>query len=444
MPNSGASGSSANDGTTNPSANSSGTGSPPTSTQQHSLCDSCTSAPGGQTSDFDSPPCPTEPHPITDEQKLAFGVAEIVAATSKPFELSMQWGRAPTEGIARLTAESETTIEGTIELGTFSYVSAKEGYSCADGVSAPVTVTFSTRDGAIAAQTHGELGRGRNYATWSVGSSVDLSEVTGTLDLQLDPTRIAQGSLGLSISGMPSGLRGQLTIGVTYYDSEEQLAEAPTLHARHQPVGEDVRGLPEGVFPVDGCWIDSFPIDAQSPHPWLGGESPASMFALARSAFGASSSFDAQWGDGSKTRVTIDMGEPPSGTVCMVDYHPEQVRLDFAGAGRIRSDDGRIDAPLSQATLYSTPLMPEIQSMAFVTETPRQPAAGFEQASGIDGFDAAGNATLRSFISVARDTDPIYDSVGNVSVMGIDSSLVACLVWPVTGPINSHCDPVVP
>lgn len=421
------------------------------------VCPTCREYGGGQTGDFGAIICASNPVelPLTDEIQRMYRLAEVRKAVAVSFKQPLQWGKFkpvddPLElhtSAARFEPQHDTAIEASIALDAFKYFTGDCG---GEGVAAPLTVTFSTKDGALAAQTHGTLGLrlsslGPEGFTPDVSAmtTASLSDVHGSLDVPIDTSRIHEGELRFNFEVFPDGVRGSLHVLVRYYDDEKAYANA------HSPTdtvfGVTELTIAEARFPADACDPESIPTDADAPQPWFGGESPAAAIARAEAPL-RPSSFDALWLDGTPTRVTLDVGDPPSGNLCMT-LNGNRPIFGFATKARVRSDDSRVDMALPKAQALMLNSSGEVQEINFGAGTPAPVLArDFATASGIDGVVAGAHRMLEGGIEINQDWDGAMSaSQGYLEVHDPETSeLVDCLVWPrpAGGKLDGSCRPV--
>lgn len=187
------------------------------------LCPSCRAQAGGQTSDFGGvrQECDWQTLELTAEDIARYEVDGVRTLLEAGFEQPLYWSEiavdedfaAPTEAV------DESVIEAAFVVDAFGRF---EGTGCGEKVSAPITMMFSTQDGKLQAELRGELSRTPNQPSWLLFLTGDLAEVTGTLELPIDDTRIHDGKLIAQLYADDLEVRGTVLGRVSYYESEEQ------------------------------------------------------------------------------------------------------------------------------------------------------------------------------------------------------------------------------
>lgn len=400
------------------------------------ICPGCRPTVGGQTSDFGGVVnwCygSYREVPASPELESAFDVAEIVAATSAPLEVAIAWGAGR---YSRPEVAAETTLDATITLEPFTYVESSMPSPCFDNVYARATVALSTRDGMVIATAQGTLERRLDEIYWHLNATVDLSEVQGTLDIPIDPSRIHSGQLEIEITGTPDGVRGSVRATVLDFETEQayQAWIGPT--SRVHPAAAVVLS---GWFPIDDCGADSwFPVDATEKHAAFGGKSPIEMFHAAEDAFGDPFEAEALWRDGSPTNVSVDLGEPPSGTLC-IGAPNDYVTLQYKGSSSIVSSDGRIDTLISDLSISSIGTSGELKSVMLYELVPNMPSDDFADTAGIRGLDFTGRDTVGSELLIQKTFDDSDVSRIRLTVHDVNANEeIECLGWP--APIDADC-----
>jgi hypothetical protein len=439
-----------------------GSVSPPGASDEQ-VCPTCRQSAGGQTGDFDaSLACalPEEERPITDEIRRTYRLDEVAHAAQVSFTQPLQWGKSHPAldrggtGAVMLHTSTEqfepqdaTTIDVTIALEPFRYLVSPCGGA---RVEAPIKMTFSTKDGALAAETRGTLElSGSEIMPAGVEPSVQaggvasLSDVTGTLDIPIDTSRIQEGEVRFAFAVLPGGVRGGLYVELRDFDDEAAYEAYHTQTDSFSENGVHVRTLIEGQFPIDGCDSESFPIDADTPQALLGGQSAASVVARSQASMGAAS-MPAQWLDGTTTQIRFDLGSTPSGTMCLTTGN--NPTFGFPTTARVTSDDSRVDImlPRASASMNDAGDVGEIY-LATGMHSP-VPAGDFAAASGIDNVVAGRHRSLISGIEVYQDWHMGSGSLlGAVVVSDSDTEEhVDCLVWPrpPSGKVDESCNPL--
>jgi hypothetical protein len=197
------------------------------------LCPACRGQIGGQTSDFGgiTQECDWQSLELTAESIEHYEVDAVRALLEAGVELPLFWSEVEIDDdLAAPRADeaaSESMIEATFTIETFERFDEP---SCGEKVSAAVTMVLSTQDGRLQAELHGQLSRTPYQPVWQMFLTADLAEVTGTLDLPIDDTRIHDGRLIAQLYADDARVSGLVLGRVSYYESEAdyELRRAPS------------------------------------------------------------------------------------------------------------------------------------------------------------------------------------------------------------------------
>jgi len=211
------------------------------------VCPGCKPDPGGQTGDLGltAEPCPMPARPLDAALEQRFRSDELRAAfDGLEFSEALSWGDVKDLGTGLKAVWNDRIIDGAITLGAFEYD------PCGDDVGAPATVTFTTRDGTLAATAHGllvvranELGRPADAApSFQLYAHDDLTTARGRLDLMADPAVVHDADLDVSIGGTPGKLHGRC-------GSSVRVSEPGSAGCVANAVGRDLRECDPGVRP---------------------------------------------------------------------------------------------------------------------------------------------------------------------------------------------------
>jgi hypothetical protein len=326
----------------------------------NSVCPTCETRVGAEAADSDevtargastSSACDVEQVPLTQAAEQAFDLEQLRAFL---VDLNTVEGRF-VEGVQspELTEQTATTIELSFELGEFSYYTvATESDGCSDEVRAAAHVRGRVGNDLLLFEADGVLQKRENRASAWFYASSDLAMATGSYEPDLDRSRIHAGSIEISVFVAPGELRGDINSAVYYFDDEAQV--------RRRQEGDwfaftESQNLFQLGFPGDECEDHELPFAHNLGIQLLRGQSPDQLREHAASRIAESAQVDAVWQDGRATQLTIELGEPIEGTVCLVHGRPfSQMNLNSDWVvripilGRLRSGDARLDVPLDK------------------------------------------------------------------------------------------------
>jgi hypothetical protein len=228
------------------------------------LCPTCRPSVGGQTGDFGGTsattvmPCPYLERELTPELRQMFGLAELTATLAQ-FTNQLEWYKEWVQGVP--VPAGKTTIDVSVTLGGFTYRETQSG-GCHNAVLAPVTATWATRDGTLAAETRGQLVLDTSDLSWKIDAKSSLSEAKGTLKIPIDTKRIVVGTLLSTIYPLPTGgLGGSVEVSLLYFDDQASFEK----YQNHMPASDTGIGGVSYFTPVRGEFPPPPPVTPATP-----------------------------------------------------------------------------------------------------------------------------------------------------------------------------------
>jgi hypothetical protein len=370
---------------------------------------------------------------------------EVRTRIAGTFQASLRWDR---DDFYRPATADEpvpsgysqlSSIQGTVSLADPIYFQGvtvpgqPDTGNCPSWVGFPAGLKLSSADGAFAIETGFTLQLRQEKLVWDLFGDVDLSQVRGSLDMKIDETRPHIGGLQMVLFAFPSGLRGRIRPYLYYF---KDAAAA----ARFDPRSDVIEGVEYAPvftrFPADECDFDRIPVDPEAPQAWLDGKSFAQTFAAARDGTQPTTPTPARWREGVSTDVSIDIGEPQPGPVCM-GVVQSMVDFKFATAGRVVSTDGRVAVSLGSGELAVETGTQRPVTFGLRSELRDIPADQFSSIAGIHGVDPGGRTTLTATSEADFFQEGVGLPTGLVEVWGPEQ--IDCLIWPLNGPYDALC-----
>ncbi|MGE5787699.1 MAG: hypothetical protein ACM3ZE_24105 [Myxococcales bacterium] len=303
------------------------------------LCPTCTPQTGGETTDFGGGQenCRETVEPASPSILDEYQVEAAIAAVTEPLVTTFRWNPLFTGAEAR--ADTSLHIAFRLETASYESIGVEASNACRNKVKIPVTADLTTTDGAVAASLRGWLDKAQGDLVWRMRARADLAEVEGNPPIQTDQTYPHVGDLELTLTNYPTGWHGNLTASLVYFLDGPMSAD--TVQAAMVLPSTRYESLLLGSFPADVCGGWGFPVDAETPHPWLGGQSPQSALAAAIAALPAQAG--ARWVDGTTTELFTTADAPVPVTTCLHD-HFGNPRFLIDLPTHLRSTDSRLDA----------------------------------------------------------------------------------------------------
>jgi hypothetical protein len=299
--------------------------------------------------------CDGEVVPLTPAAEQVFDLVRLRAFLEGPNTVHGRF--VDGENRAVPAEQSATEIELRFELGEFSYYAGTvpDGVDYCGQVRASAHVQVRVGDGLLLFEADGILWKthDRASALFQAHPPTDLATATGSYEPALDTSKDHTGEIHTTIYVFPGQLRGDITPIAFYFNNEAQrqrrVAGDPWAYA-------DRQALFHLSFPEDECEHDELPFAHDEVIELLHGQSADALRARVASLIPETTVIDAVWSDNSETRVTIALGDPVLGTVCvgssrLVGRWPPpsyDLALRMPLAGRLRSTDRRIDLPISR------------------------------------------------------------------------------------------------
>jgi len=392
-----------------------------------SVCPSCRPMAGGQTSDFSGLTQLCEWVESAPDSAAAerFELDQIADQLSASLELPLLWGAPAFDGMRphASAATGETVVTLAFELEPFRHFTSAQ---CDERVIAPVRVTFATADGQMRGVMQGKLERELVHRRWDIFAEVDLSEVDGTLEPEVDTTRIHEGLANAVIRGSELGIRGVLRAGLLYYPDEE--AYAHRNDETDTPSPRERVELAYGWFPEDGCGDEEFAVPSDEPSSWLAQRSPAEIVEQASALIAAQGAFDAKWRDGSETSVTIELTAPGERTC--ISSGEGAVSLGLQSSARIQTADGHVDVAAPSVKIR-TLVGSEVSVHRVISFARLESGTPSELAAfGMRDLDLGGRSSAGAMVEAWHYFDDSGDtSGGRIDIF--DATTFDHLTWPV-------------
>jgi hypothetical protein len=388
------------------------------------LCPSCTPLSGGETSDFGGGQenCEEDVLPLTEDVRDELGVDEIMVALSEPFSAALRFAREDEE-------RPDTTFTATATFGTPEYrqVGVDATDACRDSVLIPVELSVAASDGAFTADAAGALRVRRGDLAWQLLAAADLAGTAGNLELDVDDSRPHLGQLLLNIKGFPAGPRGDVRMKL-YYPGDG--APSDRIPQEDAAPGSDIFYADVARFPADHCGSDSFPIDSDESHGWLGGQAARELYVAAGSSIPTLSA--ARWRDGDTTEISVTLGELPAASEACLGESFGDARLRFDSSARVRTEDDRVDAEIVGSELALSGTSGAVRTLYLSQTSSSMTPSEAESEAGIGGLDTAGIDLLSIAFELEYGfEDDVASGGGIIDVIDNRSQArVDCVAWP--------------
>lgn len=153
---------------------------------------------------------------LADVSPLGFSGDDVLAMVAGPLSAAAEWSEragAPTVTVSVMTAGTAIfhDLEPALDTGGAVAEGAPDG-PCSDALELPVTVSFSTDDGAFAEHSTTAMWV-TDLAYVSVGAALDPAALGGTFTFtEIDPAEWDSVTLDLSNSWTGDGITGQVSM----------------------------------------------------------------------------------------------------------------------------------------------------------------------------------------------------------------------------------------
>lgn len=390
------------------------------------LCPACTPQTGGETTDFGGGQenCRETVEPASPSILDEYQVEAAIAAVAEPLVTTFRWNPLFTGAEAR----ADTSLHVAFRLGTAAYesIGVEASNACRNKVKIPVTADLTTTDGAVAASLRGWLGKEQGDLVWRMRARTDLAEVQGSPPIQTDQTYRHVGDLELTLTDYPTGWHGNLTAALVYFLDDSVSADTVQTAMGLPSTRDD--GLFLGWFPADACKGWGFRVDAETPHPWLGGQSPQSALGAAIAALPAQAG--ARWLDGTTTELFTTADAPAPVTTCLYDYFGNP-RFALDAPIHLRSADGRLDAAFAAAhDLEMIGVTGAPSSLAIHREWDSLSAAEAKELGVLSGINLADGELANVELETHYQWDQGLVTGGGILDIHGAEARIDCIAWP--------------
>jgi hypothetical protein len=272
------------------------------------LCATCRAGFGGETGDLTNAPPPVCKEQLAhdaldpDDATLGFAPMDVLPFVEGKYDIPLHWtlssgtSPAPTGFDEETQLALEVRVTGVHILHRTPVSSRVEAARCQDSMVIDAEITLRTADRALA---------GRFDATLSADSAsqvyghaeVDLTELSGSLDLHPDSKRPHGGVLLVDLWFLPSELRGSLEPNLIYRDQTDSEG------------GYITESQMIALWPDDGCATSSRLVASGEKLKAIGGRTVGEVMDDVRALMAKSNPIAGVAADKTEVRVDFELGE---------------------------------------------------------------------------------------------------------------------------------------